>query len=124
MENLKSKKHFLILLPHTQKLGQFLKAELSKLTGISHVRGKGLMLGIQLDIPAKDLHQALLKKGVICGVSREPNTLRILPPLTLNQIETGFFLQSIQSCLTDLCSPGSFQSPLPKENIPCNTTHP
>ncbi len=58
-----------------------------KLGGMSLVRavkGKGLLLGIDLDRDAKPVVEALLKKGIIVGTSGPKDQIRLLPPLTIS----------------------------------------
>lgn len=57
---------------------------------IKEVRGLGLMLGIELSIPANLVVKEALKEGVVVGTAGE-NVLRLLPPLTITkkEIEKG-----------------------------------
>ena len=91
------------LLEHTLKQGEKIKTELLKLNGISSVRGKGLMLGMVISSgQAKPLQVELLKQGVITGTSSAADTLRILPPLNINDSEVDFFLNAISKALKNL----------------------
>ena len=47
---------------------------------VREVRGLGLLLGLQLDIPAKQVQAAALDQGIILGTSGDPNVLRVMPP--------------------------------------------
>ncbi len=48
------------------------------------VRGAGLLLGLELDgLPAAEVRDALLARGVLVGTSNDPHVLRLTPPLTL-----------------------------------------
>ena len=60
---------------------------------VSGIRGKGLMVGIQLDGNAKPALEALRQNGVLANVAHE-NTLRLLPALILKKSETDEFLQA------------------------------
>lgn len=91
------------LLEHTLKQGEKIKTELLKTDGISSVRGKGLMLGMVISSgQAKPLQLELLKQGVITGTSSAADTLRILPPLNINDSEVNFFLNAITKALKNL----------------------
>lgn len=91
------------LLEHTLKQGEKIKTELLKIDGISSVRGKGLMLGMVISSgQAKPLQLELLKQGVITGTSSAADTLRILPPLNINDSEVNFFLNAITKALKNL----------------------
>lgn len=72
------------------KQGAIIKSILEdKLKGNSHVvdiRGLGLMIGVELDKPCRDILKIALDKGIIFNITKE-NTLRLLPPLIINDNE-------------------------------------
>ncbi len=73
-----------------------------KITGIKHVTsvtGKGLLLGIVLDVPALQVQTMLLKKGVITGTSANKNVLRIIPPITITSKEVYLFIKQLKQVL-------------------------
>ena len=53
---------------------------------MKEVRGKGLMLGVEVDLVAKEILAACLKKGLIIGTAGE-KVLRFLPPLIVSKEE-------------------------------------
>jgi len=59
---------------------------LDGIKGVTEVRGRGMMLGVELDEPAGDLRQAVLDQGVVINVTRE-KTIRLLPPLIVSEGE-------------------------------------
>jgi acetylornithine aminotransferase len=66
-----------------------IKKSVSNIPGVSEVRGRGLLLGIELNSPiAKQVATAMLDAGVIVNAANE-QTIRIAPPLivTMPQIE-------------------------------------
>jgi len=65
-----------------------------ELEAVEEVRGKGLMIGIQLEegISAKTVVRAILDEGVLVGTSGE-SVLRILPPFVIAQKEINRFLE-------------------------------
>lgn len=66
-----------------------IKKSLSDVSGISEVRGRGLLLGIELTTPiAKKVATLMLEAGVIVNAAND-QTIRIAPPLivTMPQIE-------------------------------------
>lgn len=87
------------LISHSATIGENLRNELVKLSNVTEVRGRGLMLGIATTIKAVDLQQALLKAGVVCGTSSCPMTVRILPPLNITQAEAELFLLKFKNVL-------------------------
>ncbi len=66
-----------------EQLLENFRSRLSAKDGISEIRGKGLMLGIELDRPCGVLVQRALDKGLLINVTAD-NVVRLLPPLILN----------------------------------------
>ena len=70
--------------------GFYFKAKLEELKNnfgcIREVRGEGLMIGMELDFPGKDLVKASLEAGLLINCANE-NVLRFLPPLTVSKKE-------------------------------------
>lgn len=80
------------LLSNVNRVGEFLLSELGKIEGIKEARGRGLMIGIELDSPVKDIRRRLLfEERVFTGVSGT-NVIRLLPPLTLTMDEAANFI--------------------------------
>jgi acetylornithine aminotransferase len=71
------------MLAHAAEMGDLLKARLSGLPHVVEVRGLGLLLGLRMDVPAKDVQAAALERGVILGTSGDPNVLRVMPPMVV-----------------------------------------
>jgi predicted acetylornithine/succinylornithine family transaminase len=72
------------LLRRVRELGGRLREELERLPGVSSTRGRGLMIGVGLSegLAAPDVASQLLAEGLVVNAPR-PDTLRLLPPLTL-----------------------------------------
>jgi predicted acetylornithine/succinylornithine family transaminase len=62
--------------------GERLAAGLAALPGVVEVRGRGLMLGAELDRPAGEVVAAALEAGLLVGSAGE-TVLRVTPPLTI-----------------------------------------
>jgi acetylornithine aminotransferase len=60
-----------------------LKEGLSGLPWVRGVRGMGLMLGIELDRPCRELVTAAFDRGVLINVTAG-SVVRLLPPLTID----------------------------------------
>lgn len=67
-------------------LREQLSNALSSHPNVRMIRGKGLMLGIELDRPALDLRLTALKHGLLLNVTAD-NTIRLLPALTIHADE-------------------------------------
>lgn len=72
------------------KIMQGLRAMQSPL--VKEVRGRGLLIGVELTIPAKRLSEALLERG-IAAKDTHGAVLRIAPPLVISDDEIDFLLE-------------------------------
>ncbi|MEO0998341.1 MAG: aminotransferase class III-fold pyridoxal phosphate-dependent enzyme [Pseudomonadota bacterium] len=52
---------------------------------VQKVRGMGLLLGLVCDRPARDVRDALLEHDILAGLSGDPDVLRILAPLVIEE---------------------------------------
>jgi acetylornithine/N-succinyldiaminopimelate aminotransferase len=87
------------LLRRVVELGQRLAEGLRRLPHVSQVRGRGLMLACELDVPAPELvSRALLEQRLIVNATG-PGTLRLLPPLTIGEPEVEEALARLASAL-------------------------
>jgi acetylornithine aminotransferase len=68
-----------------------LQNALADQTCVKEIRGKGLMLAIELDSPCAELVQAGIDEGVLINVTAG-NTIRLLPPLILDRQEADFLV--------------------------------
>ena len=73
--------------------GERLAAGLAGLPGVTGVRGRGLMLGAELDRPAGPVAAAALAAGLVVGTAGD-TVLRLTPPLTISadEVAAGLFL--------------------------------
>jgi acetylornithine/N-succinyldiaminopimelate aminotransferase len=74
----------------------YLRERLSEFDQIAGVRGRGYLLGIELQQKAAELHQKLLERKVITGTSSDPHVLRLLPPLCLKRDEIDLFVGALR----------------------------
>ena len=66
---------------------------------IVDVRGRGLMIGIDLDIPHKDVRQPLIYQEHCFTGCAGTNILRLLPPLCLTKAEADLFIEKLKKTL-------------------------
>ncbi|KAL5230487.1 hypothetical protein ABZP36_029263 [Zizania latifolia] len=92
-------------LPEVAKKGENFKQLLSaKLSGSKHVkefRGIGLIVGIELDVPAGPLVDACLDAGVVVLTAGKGNVVRLVPPL-ISEKELEQAAEVIRDCLPAL----------------------
>ena len=76
------------LVENAQKMGEYLSAELQKalgsLAGFKEIRGKGLMIGIELDRPCSAIMGLALEAGLLLSVTAD-RVIRLVPPLIITQ---------------------------------------
>ena len=92
------------LIENSEKMGKLFREGLEKLkekhSMIREVRGKGLMIGIEMKFEVKDILMELIKKGVLMLYSGR-NILRILPPLVISEDDVTKVLHALDSVLTE-----------------------
>ncbi|HSF56251.1 MAG TPA: aminotransferase class III-fold pyridoxal phosphate-dependent enzyme [Algoriphagus sp.] len=83
------------------ELGTKLIAELENIPGILEVRGKGLMIGFDLDRDAGPVRTELVKKyQMFCGSAAKKQTIRLLPPLSIEWNQLNSFLVALKEILS------------------------
>lgn len=87
------------LIENADKVGQYLIQKLSEIPGIKEIRGRGLMIGIEMEYPVKELRQRLIfEQRVFTGASGT-NTIRLLPPLCLTIAQADEFISRFRAAL-------------------------
>jgi len=87
------------LVENAARVGQHLLDSLKKIDGIKEVRGEGLMIGIEMDYPVKELRQKLIYQEHVFTGAASTDIIRLLPPLTLTMDEADDFLHRFQHVL-------------------------
>lgn len=77
-----------------------LKALQTECAHIVDVRGRGLMIGVELDMPYKEVRTRLLMEEHCFTGCSGTNVLRLLPPLCLTIKEADLFIEKLKRCLT------------------------
>jgi len=92
------------LIENSVKMGDYLLSELQKIKkGVKEVRGRGLMIGVELEFASDAVRKKLLfEHRIFTGSSHDPNTIRLLPPLTLKQEHADRFLESFGAVMKNL----------------------
>ena len=91
------------LIENAEKMGKIFREGLEKLkekhTMIREIRGRGLMIGVELKFEVKDILMNLMKEGVLMLYSGR-NILRILPPLVISKEDITKVLETLDMVLT------------------------
>ena len=89
------------VLDNVVQVGEYLRNKLECIDAITEVRGKGLMLGADLE-EGIDAHEvvkdALFKQQLVINATGD-STLRFLPPLTITKADVDEFTEKLQAVL-------------------------
>ena len=83
------------------QLLSYFEAHLSK--HLVSIRGKGLIIGLELKKPCADLVQKGLDAGIVLNVTAG-NVVRLLPPLTITQEETQELAERVTNLIVEICA--------------------
>jgi len=89
------------LVDNAAEVGGYLLAELRKIKGITEVRGKGLMIGIELPFDTAPLRKKLLFEEKVFVGSSGKRVIRLLPALNLTREHADIFLVAFKKLLTE-----------------------
>jgi len=92
------------LLDYVRKTGAYFKSRLDELASLSvvrEVRGRGLMLAVDLNVPGKEIVKELLDKGFIVNCTHD-TVLRFLPPFVITTKQIDKFMKALKPILEKL----------------------
>ena len=84
------------LMKNAESIGNYLIAELKKFNQIIEVRGRGLMIGIELPEQYSFVKKNLLFKHHIFTGEAKPNVIRLLPALNITKAHADQFLEALK----------------------------
>jgi acetylornithine aminotransferase len=91
------------LMDNAVAVGDFIRAELARklggLKGVREIRGKGLMIGVELEHACSELTQQALERGLLVNVTMD-NVIRLLPPLNFKREEAELLLATLVPLVT------------------------
>ena len=88
------------LIENASRIGSYWIEAMRQIPGIKEVRGRGLMIGFDLSDEKKNVRTNLLIKHFIFTGEAKPNTIRLLPPLTLKKEEADILLHALKEELS------------------------
>lgn len=83
-----------------QKMLAGFQSALKGLKGVKSIRGHGLMLGIELEKPCKELVSLALERGLLINVTAE-RVVRLLPPLIISDDEAGQIVAGVSQVVRE-----------------------
>lgn len=90
-------------------LSQF-RVRLAGVAGVREIRGKGLMLGIELERECGELVKQALAQGVLINVTAG-NVIRLLPPLVVTQEQADQIITMVTELVQAFLSPAAGENP-------------
>lgn len=83
------------LLENVREVSAFITGAVREIPVVRQVHGHGFLLGLELDRPAAGVQRALWEHRVLTGTSTDPNTLRLLPPLSFTRDEAALLVDRL-----------------------------
>lgn len=98
------------LLANARDTGAFLRdtlaSALAGTPGVGEVRGAGMMIGIELDVPCGELVQAALERGLLINVTKD-TVVRLLPSLVMTRAEAQQLADQLVPLISDFLANAS-----------------
>lgn len=92
------------LLANAASMGEYMlqafRERLSGIPGVVEVRGQGLMIGIELKRPCKELVERALAAGVLINVTSD-SVIRLLPPLVIDRAQAQQVVDTVVAVVTE-----------------------
>jgi acetylornithine aminotransferase len=90
------------LVENARQVGEYLIEHLRAIadSGIKEVRGRGLMIAIEMNYPVKELRSRLIHEQHVFTGAASTNIIRLLPPLTLTRQDADLFIDRFTAALS------------------------
>ncbi|MCC7301467.1 MAG: aspartate aminotransferase family protein [Bacteroidia bacterium] len=88
------------LLEAARYTGEYLMKKLRTMGGFKELRGRGLMIGLEIPESLYSLRTELLVRQRIFTGASGKNVIRLLPPLNITKEEADHFINAVEVCLT------------------------
>jgi acetylornithine/succinyldiaminopimelate/putrescine aminotransferase len=87
------------------RMGELLKRELQTLAGtfpglVTEIRGRGLMLGMELTTPTDRIVASMREKGILINAT-DGTVLRFVPPLIIEEEHIGETVSALRSSMEE-----------------------
>jgi len=85
------------LLQNVKDVSEYFIEKAQLLSKVNAVKGRGLMLGLEFDFNVSELRKKLIfEHHIFTGSAKNPNLLRILPPLTVQKHHIDLFFEALK----------------------------
>ncbi|MFC4269166.1 aspartate aminotransferase family protein [Polaribacter marinivivus] len=91
------------LMENVRFISEYFNRIANTIPQIKNIKGRGLMLGLEFDFPISELRKKLIYDyQIFTGSAKNPDLLRILPPLTIRKEHVNQFFEALVNALEDL----------------------
>ena len=90
------------LVENARVMGEKIMQGIADVSGVKDVRGRGLIIGIDLSVPQADFRKVLREKYHIMTGLTGKYTLRLLPPLMIGQKEVDRFIEAFRATAQEM----------------------
>ena len=81
---------------NAKEISSYFVEKAKALPHLKSVKGRGLMLGLEFDYPVAELRKKLIHNHkIFTGSAKNPNLIRILPPLTIQKKHVDTFFEAL-----------------------------
>ena len=85
------------LMQNVNEMSAYFIDKVKTIPQLKRLKGRGLMLGLEFDFPVASLRKKLLfDHSLFTGSSKNPNLIRILPPLTIQREHIDTFFNALE----------------------------
>jgi acetylornithine aminotransferase len=86
------------LMENVKEISTYFIEKSKEISQLKNLKGRGLMLGLEFDFPISELRKKLIyNHKIFTGNAKNPNLLRILPPLTIKKKHIDVFFNALKS---------------------------
>ena len=84
------------LMQNAKRVSNYFVEKAKRLPNLKSVKGRGLMLGLEFEYPIAELRKKLIHNHkIFTGSAKNPNLIRILPPLTIQKKHADAFFEAL-----------------------------
>ena len=90
------------LMENASEIANYFQKKAQALPNLKSIKGRGLMLGLEFDFPIAELRKKLIfDHHIFTGSAKNPNLIRILPPLTIKKKHIDIFFDALEKELAE-----------------------
>jgi acetylornithine aminotransferase len=87
------------LISAAEEKGKYLMEALQQTKGVKVVRGRGLMIGFEMEEAFADIRKVLLNDFKVFTGEAKPNVIRLLPSLAISMEDIQLFLERLNQAI-------------------------